>query len=352
MADKDKDKDKRVKTFAEFADELSDSLKREQIKRGQSASLQGMFKNLGKEAESFFSGPEGQARSRRADQAARDEQLRQYDNNALVEKNRAGGGSSVFNAVQDSVTAYEGVGKSKQLMDMARGPKAPSLGAAVPFGSAPTPTTPEGILKGNQLSAIASEPVDLAGVVDDVMATSREGKFQPAATPKADNFLEKKQPKFDPSELVTKNNQGDYVRDYNPQNLAAAERAFNMNQNKIANQARTDKRKDFASQLNAANYNPATASSEDKANFYAMGKDMGLSSDQIDSYANKQLDKQAERDYKRANMGKFLDTVDSQRSNRATTQGASGGLQRNRTGSNIRTSQADLDKEERRRNRS
>ena len=172
--------------------------------------------------------------------------------------------------------------------------------------------------------------------------------YQPEATPKADKFLAK----FDPSELVTKNNQGNNVRDYNPQNLAAAERAFNMNQNKIANQARTDKRKDFASQLNAANYNPATASSEDKANFYAMGKDMGLSSDQIDSYANKQLDKQAERDYKRANMGKFLDTVDSQRSNRATTQGASGGLQRNRTGSNIRTSQADLDKEERRRNRS
>ena len=161
--------------------------------------------------------------------------------------------------------------------------------------------------------------------------------YEPEATPKADAYMAKREaPKFDPNTMI----------DTDPRNARLAEMGFNRNALAMEREDRTSRRKDFASQLNTANYNPATASSEDKAKFYAMGKDMGLSSDQIDSYANKQLDKQAERDYKRANMGKFLETVDSRRGRSSGVQGSSG--LRRQSNSNIKTSQADLDKQEQR----
>lgn len=252
---------------------------------------------------------------------------------------------------QDRQKREAGIAKGQELLDLAGG------GEPYKFPTQPErQISPEGVLKGNQLSATASSPMNLGGVVDDVMAYGQEGKFQPAATPKAQEFMAKQEPrerpKFDPSKVVEKDASGNYYQVTDKDALISAERNFNMAQRQQdkseALADRTDRRKDFASQLNAANYDPSKASSEDKAKFYEMGKSMGLSSDQIDSYANKQLDAQAERDYRRANMGKFLDTVDSRRSNRASVQGASGGLGRRRTGSNIRTSQADLDKEARR----
>jgi hypothetical protein len=160
-------------------------------------------------------------------------------------------------------------------------------------------------LKADQLLAAASEPMTLDGVVDDVMDNQDEGKFKPAGdvpsitpdeTPKAQDFVDKiDAPQFDPSKLVTKDSQGNYVRDENPKNIMMAQRGFNLNQRDMELRDRTDKRKDFASTLDAANYDPSTASSEDKANFYAQGKELGLSSRQIDKYANDQLDKQLVR---------------------------------------------------------
>jgi len=145
----------------------------------------------------------------------------------------------------------------------------------------------------------------LDGVVDDVMSNKQEGKFKPAGeTPRAQDFVEKiDAPKFDASKLVTKNAQGNYVRDYDPQNIMMAQRGFNRNQRDMELRDRTDKRKDFASVLNAANYDPSTASSEDKTNFYAQGKALGLSSDQIDKYANNQLDENAKSVAGRNRMG-------------------------------------------------
>lgn len=240
--------------------------------------------------------------------------------------------------------------------DITRPPKIDETNPALPLQGPqeqPRQVTAEGSLKADQLMATASEPVALGGVVDDVVNAGKAGKFQaspqatPQATPKADAYMAKREaPKFDASKVMTKDAQGNYVPEEDPSKLRAAEMGFNRNALAMEREDRTSRRKDFASQLNAANYNPATASSEDKAKFYAMGKDMGLSSDQIDSYANKQLDKQAERDYKRANMGKFLETADSRRGRSSGVQGSRG--LRRQSNSNIRTSQADLDKQDRR----
>ena len=307
-------------------DDYYKGLQRGQIKRGEPASLQGMFKNFGAEMDSFFSGPSAQAKSRRKQQNIRDEQLKKFDSMTST-------GSSMSNVFSD----------------ITRPPKIDETNPALPVQGPqeqPRQVTAEGSLKADQLMAMASDPVALGGVVDDVV---NAGKFQasPQATPKADAYMAKREaPKFDASKVMTKDAQGNYVPEEDPSKLRAAEMGFNRNALAMEREDRTSRRKDFASQLNAANYNPATASSEDKAKFYARGKDMGLSSDQIDSYANKQLDKQAERDYKRANMGKFLETADSRRGRSSGVQGSRG--LRRQSNSNIRTSQADLDKQDRR----
>ena len=286
--------------------------------------------------------------------AQRDRRKRARENNIEVKPyGILSQGKTVDEAISDRKERQQreaGIAKGQELMDLAGG------GEPYKFPTQPErQVTPAGVLKGNQLSAIASSGKNLGGVVDDFMAYGQEGKFQPAATPKAQDFMAKQEqrerPKFDPNKVVDKDASGEYYRVTDKDALISAERNFNIAQRQQDLADRTDRRKDFAAQLNAANYDPSKASSEDKAKFYEMGKGMGLSSDQIDSYANKQLDAQAERDYRRSNMGKFLDTVDSRRSNRASVQGASGGLGRRRTGSNIRTSQADLIKMEERRNR-
>ena len=296
-------------TSKEYLKQLQEALQRGQIQRGEPASIQGALENFGAEAKSFFGGPDAQAKSRAQKQKVRDEAVRDYDNNLRVEKNRAAGGSQLFNSVNDSAQVYKGVAKGQELLDMARGPTAGTgnPAAATDLGAAaPRPAAgPEGSLKADQLLAAASAPMTLDGVVDDVMSNQQEGKFKPAGeTPRAQDFVEKiDAPKFDASKLVTKNAQGNYVRDYDPQNIMMAQRGFNRNQRDMELRDRTDKRKDFASVLNAANYDPSTASSEDKTNFYAQGKALGLSSDQIDKYANNQLDENAKSVAGRNRMG-------------------------------------------------
>ena len=289
--------------------QLKEELERNSIKQGEPASIQGMLENFGEEAKSFFGGPDAQAKSRAQKQEVRDEAVTEFDNNIRVEDNRAAGGSQMFNLVNDSAEVYKGVAKGQELLDMARGPTAGTgnPAAATDLGAAaPRPAAgPEGSLKADQLLAAASAPMTLDGVVDDVMSNKQEGKFKPAGeTPRAQDFVEKiDAPKFDASKLVTKNAQGNYVRDYDPQNIMMAQRGFNRNQRDMELRDRTDKRKDFASVLNAANYDPSTASSEDKTNFYAQGKALGLSSDQIDKYANNQLDENAKSVAGRNRMG-------------------------------------------------
>ena len=280
-------------------EQLKEELERNSIKKGEPASIQGMLENFGEEAKSFFSGPDAQAKSRAQKQEVRDEAVTEFDNNIRVEENRAAGGSQLFNLVNDSAEVYKGVAKGQELLDMARGPTAGTgnPAAATDLGAAaPRPAAgPEGSLKADQLLAAASAPMTLDGVVDDVMSNQQEGKFKPAGeatavaadeTPRDQDFLDNKAPKFDASKLVTKNAQGNYVRDYDPQNIMMAQRGFNRNQRDMELRDRTDKRKDFAATLDAANYDPSTASSEDKAEFYAQGKELGLSSQQIDKYAN------------------------------------------------------------------
>jgi len=309
-------------TSKEYLKQLQEALQRGQIQRGEPASIQGALENFGAEAKSFFGGPDAQAKSRAQKQKVRDEAVRDYDNNLRVEKNRAAGGSQLFNSVNDSAQVYKGVAKGQELLDMARGPTAGTgnPAAATDLGAAaPRPAAgPEGSLKADQLLAAASAPMTLDGVVDDVMSNKQEGKFKPAGeTPRAQDFVEKiDAPKFDASKLVTKNAQGNYVRDYDPQNIMMAQRGFNRNQRDMELRDRTDKRKDFAATLDAANYDPSTASSEDKAEFYAQGKELGLSSQQIDKYANDQLTNNAKSAAER--------TALSTRSGGA--QGSSGGV--------------------------
>ena len=305
--------------------QLKEELERNSIKQGEPASIQGMLGNFGEEAKSFFGGPDAQAKSRAQKQEVRDEAVTEFDNNIRVEDNRAAGGSQLFNSVNDSAEVYKGVAKGQELLDMARGPTAGTgnPAAATDLGAAaPRPAAgPEGSLKADQLLAAASAPMTLDGVVDDVMSNKQEGKFKPAGeatdeTPRAQDFLDNKAPKFDASKLVTKNAQGNYVRDYDPQNIMMAQRGFNRNQRDMELRDRTDKRKDFAATLDAANYDPSTASSEDKAEFYAQGKELGLSSQQIDKYANDQLTNNAKSAAER--------TALSTRSGGA--QGSSGGV--------------------------
>jgi len=305
--------------------QLKEELERNSIKQGEPASIQGMLENFGEEAKSFFGGPDAQAKSRAQKQEVRDEAVTEFDNNIRVEDNRAAGGSQMFNLVNDSAEVYKGVAKGQELLDMARGPTAGTgnPAAATDLGAAaPRPAAgPEGSLKADQLLAAASAPMTLDGVVDDVMSNKQEGKFKPAGeatdeTPRAQDFLDNKAPKFDASKLVTKNAQGNYVRDYDPQNIMMAQRGFNRNQRDMELRDRTDKRKDFAATLDAANYDPSTASSEDKAEFYAQGKELGLSSQQIDKYANDQLTNNAKSAAER--------TALSTRSGGA--QGSSGGV--------------------------
>lgn len=302
-------------------EQLKEELERNSIKKGEPASIQGMLENFGEEAKSFFGGPDAQAKSRAQKQEVRDEAVTEFDNNIRVEENRAAGGSQMFNLVNDSAQVYKGVAKGQELLDMARGPTAGTgnPAAATDLGAAaPRPAAgPEGSLKADQLLAAASAPMTLDGVVDDVMSNQQEGKFKPAGeTPRAQDFLDNKAPKFDASKLVTKNAQGNYVRDYDPQNIMMAQRGFNRNQRDMELRDRTDKRKDFAATLDAANYDPSTASSEDKAEFYAQGKELGLSSQQIDKYANDQLTNNAKSAAER--------TALSTRSGGA--QGSSGGV--------------------------
>jgi len=309
-------------TSKEYLKKIQEDLQRGQIQGGEPASIQGALENFGAEVKSFFGGPDKQAESRDKKKKARDEAVRDYDNNLRVEKNRAAGGSQLFNSVNDSAQVYKGVAKGQELLDMARGPTAGTgnPAAATDLGAAaPRPAAgPEGSLKADQLLAAASAPMTLDGVVDDVMSNKQEGKFKPAGeTPRAQDFVEKiDAPKFDASKLVTKNAQGNYVRDYDPQNIMMAQRGFNRNQRDMELRDRTDKRKDFAATLDAANYDPSTASSEDKAEFYAQGKELGLSSQQIDKYANDQLTNNAKSAAER--------TALSTRSGGA--QGSSGGV--------------------------
>jgi hypothetical protein len=301
--------------MSEYLKKLQEDLKRKQLEQGEPPSLQKAFKNLGSEMGSFFGGPDKQAESRDKKKKIRSAEARDYSNTLLENSNREAGGSTMFNLVNDPVNDVVGPAKGQQLLDMARGPKFPMLDAGTDIANPALTreTSPEGSLKADQLLAAASEPMTLDGVVDDVMDNQDEGKFKPAGdvpsitpdeTPKAQDFVDKiDAPQFDPSKLVTKNSQGNYVRDENPQNIMMAQRGFNLNQRDMELRDRTDKRKDFASTLDAANYDPSTASSEDKANFYAQGKELGLSSRQIDKYANDQLDKNAKRVAGRNMMG-------------------------------------------------
>jgi hypothetical protein len=325
-------------TSKEYLKKLQEDLQRQQIQQGEPASIQGALKNFGAEVKSFFGGPDAQAKSRDTKKEARDEAVTAYDNNLRVEENRAAGGSELFNSVGRATNSFESSYNAKQLMDAARGPIAPSLDAGVELGAAaPRSISPEGSLKADQLLAAASEPMTLDGVVDDVLANGREGKFQPAGeTPKAQDFLDKQDegaPKFNPATLVTKDSQGNYVRDEDPKNIMMAQRGFNRNQRDLELRDRTDKRKDFASTLDAANYDPSTASSEDKANFYAQGKELGLSSKQIDKYANDQLTKNAKSAAERTALSTRSGGAQGSSSGVSTdqsrkgVQGAKGGVQ-------------------------
>ena len=174
-----------------------------------------MLNNLGAESQSFLSGPDAQAESRRKGQASRDKSLISYDQNKLSTQ-----------GIDDSLDFFKGaagVVKGQGLLDRARGPKAPMLDAGTDIANPALTreTSPEGSLKADQLLASASEPMTLDGVVDDVMDNQDEGKFKPAGevpeitpdeTPKAQDFVDKiDAPKFDPSKLVTKDSQGNYV---------------------------------------------------------------------------------------------------------------------------------------------
>jgi len=197
--------------------------------------------------------------------------------------------------------AETGYGRESSAADpIAAIPAAGSAAAAAAAAAAGGDTPPDSS-KGETLS------------VNGVLSTTTNKYFSEKPEAQDSN---NKAPQFNPATLVTKDSQGNYVRDEDPKNIMMAQRGFNRNQRDMELRDRTDKRKDFAATLDAANYDPSTASSEDKAEFYAQGKELGLSSQQIDKYANDQLTQNAKSAAER--------TALSTRSGGA--QGSSGGV--------------------------
>ena len=212
-----------------FAD-VKEDLTRGQIKRGEPASLQGMLKNLGEEAESFLSGPNAQADSRREGQAARDKALQAYDQNKRVADNKAAGGSSMFNTVMDTAVAgLETVSNAKPKVDVIDYTDAPMEG-------------PE-----NQ---------------------------------KAQSFLDKR---YSPQKMGGTTIIGDKKFTREARNRETmARNLFDRNQ-------QLEARKEFAADLYKNKFDPETASDENRKSYFERGESMGLTPQQMDKYTQSYL---------------------------------------------------------------
>ena len=103
-----------------------------------------------------------------------------------------------------------------------------------------------------------------------------------------------------------------------PANIESAGQLF---RNLYDQNQRLEGRKDFAASLDAAGYDPTSASAEDKAKFYAQGKELGLTSKQIDKYRNDQMSKMAAAKYNRDNPRAFLRQQGAQFSSRGSVNG-------------------------------
>lgn len=251
MAKKDEDElEDYAKQFKAFGSQLKEDLTRGQIKNGKPPSLQGMLKNAGKEAQSFFSGPNAQADSRREGQAARDKALQAYDQNKRVADNKAAGGSSMSNTVMDTAVAgLETVSNAKPKVDVIDYTDAPMEG--------PKPE-----------------------VIDYTNAPVEGPQNQ-----KAQSFLDKR---YSPQKMGgTATFIGDkkFKREARNRETRA--------QNFFAQNQQLEARKEFAADLYKNKFNPETASDENRKNYFERGESMGLTPQQMDKYTQSYLNPDA-----------------------------------------------------------
>ena len=185
---------------------------------------------------------------------------------------------------------------STQAQDAARN-AAGTLKAGELFGSAAygKPIVPP------KFAPNTAQPADLSpDSVNDLSYSDFKTPFvegkAPAAPPKSYVVQPEKAPTFDPNKMVG---------DRSPRAMALAQMGFNRNKLRLEREARTAGRKDFAAALDAAGYDPSTASAKDKATFYAQGKELGLSSKQIDKYALDRAEKIAKQKDRIKNPDKY-----------------------------------------------
>ena len=208
---------------------------------------------------------------------------------------------------------------STQAQDAARN-AAGTLKAGELFGSAAygKPIVPP------KFSPNTAQPADLSpDSVNDLSYSDFKTPFvdgkAPAAPPKSYVVQPEEAPTFDPTKLEG---------DRSPRAMALAQMGFNMNKLRLEREARTAGRKDFAAALDAAGYDPSTASSEDKAKFYAQGKELGLSSKQIDKYALDRAEKIAKQKDRIKNPDKYRQPSTTAAAAAAQVAGGGGGNMR------------------------
>lgn len=205
--------------------------------------------------------------------------------------------------VRDAAISLAGSGVPKNI-DLTNSPVDGVVTTGASLASIASPEKYEdeaaGNFAGGNVGSLSSiqKPVATPEKIDYTNAPVMGPIYEPQAdeTPKSYVVQPEEAPTFDPTKLEG---------DRSPRAMALAQMGFNMNKLRLEREARTAGRKDFAAALDAAGYDPSTASAKDKATFYAQGKELGLSSKQIDKYALDRAEKIAKQKDRIKNPDKY-----------------------------------------------